>query len=84
MTTFEVKPSTREDLIEYLGDEVRNQTIRSLTVTLDGKIVGIGGLHLSLGVPLAFINMDESVKEVPGYKRTIIKCVRWDAIWGIN
>ncbi len=67
----EVRPATKEDLLEVSGLDELPSTVRAVTFLLDGEPSGIGGVRYENGYYLAFSDIKEDINVS---KATIFRC----------
>jgi len=73
--TSEIRRATANDVALFYGAEnAPKSSLRGVSISVDGEILGIGGVSMSIGGPIAFMNIKP---EAVSYPLLIMKASRW-------
>jgi hypothetical protein len=73
--TSEIRRATANDVALFYGvDNTPKASLRGVVIAVDGEILGIGGVSMSIGGPVAFMNIKP---EAVAHPLMIMKASRW-------
>ncbi|HFE8995046.1 TPA: hypothetical protein ACGATL_000283 [Raoultella ornithinolytica] len=63
--TSEIRRATANDVALFYGVSAPPASMRGVAIVVNGEVLGIGGVSMSIGCPVAFMNIREEAQRYP-------------------
>lgn len=63
--TSEIRRATANDVALFYGVSAPPASMRGISIVVDGEVIGVGGVSMSIGGPVAFMNIRKEAKHFP-------------------